>query len=261
MGILNITPDSFYDGGMYFGKDNALEHAFSMVNTGADLIDIGGQSTRPGAGQVSVEDEGKRVLPVIDILTGKINVPISIDTFYSEVADEALSRGVSIVNDITGLNGDPAMAGVIARHDAGVIIMHSKGTPRDMQNSPTYNDLMEEIIEYLRQAIDKAVSAGISAKKIIIDPGIGFGKTVEHNLMIINRLSELKCLGCPIAIGVSRKSFIGAVLDRGPQDRIFGTAGASVAAIISGANIIRVHDVREMSDVARIADAVIKERR
>lgn len=259
MGILNRSPDSFYDGGRFLEKRAAVSQVYKMVDEGADIIDIGGQSTRPGSNPVSQEEEIERVTPIIEEVANNINVPISIDTYKSVVAREAIKKGASIINDITGLKGDPEMAGVIAEYNAGVVLMHIKGTPKNMQDNPQYENLIEEIIEYLRDSIKIGTDAGISPDKMIIDPGIGFGKTPEHNLSIIKRLGEFKVLDKPILIGVSRKSFIGTVLNANLDGRLFGTAAACAISIANGANIIRVHDVKEMKEIARMTDAILRE--
>lgn len=256
MGVLNRTPDSFSDAGKFMDEKSAIGRIRKMVRDGADIIDIGGESTRPGSRRVSVPEEMERTIPVIEKISGELEVPISIDTSKHEVAREAIRRGAAIVNDITGLKADPKMAGVISESGAAVCVMHIKGTPRDMQDNPVYGDLMAEIIGSLRESIDIALEAGISPDRIIVDPGIGFGKTVCHNLNIINRLSELKVLDKPILIGTSRKSFIGAVLNKTVGDRLMGTAATLALAIRGGADIIRVHDVKEMALVARMSDAV-----
>jgi len=257
MGILNVTPDSFSDGGVYFDKEKAVEHALRMQEEGADIIDIGGESTRPGAKAVTLKEEINRVVPVIGALAKKVNIPISIDTYKSEVADAALSAGASIVNDISGLRFDRKMPKVAARHKTPVVIMHIKGTPKNMQKNPSYKALIPEILDYLTGSIAIARYAGIQDDMIIIDPGIGFGKTLEHNLEIINRLHEFRGFEKPILIGPSRKSFIGKILGGLPsEERIEGTASAIAIGIFNGANIIRVHDVKAMSRVAKVADAV-----
>lgn len=257
MGILNITPDSFSDGGLFLNKGLAVEHALKMQADGADIIDIGGESTRPGAEKVSVEEEIKRVVPAIEAIAGVVKVPISIDTYKSAVAVAALSAGASIVNDISGLRFDPKMPKVVAKHKAPVIIMHIKGTPENMQEKPEYKALIPEIIDYLYEGIVIAREAGISDDMIILDPGIGFGKTVEHNLEIIKRLNEFTGFEKPILLGHSRKSFIGKLLGDIPvSERIEGTAAAAAIGIFNGANIIRVHDVKEMARVSKIADRI-----
>ena len=257
MGILNVTRDSFSDGGLYFDKSAAINRAIQMVEEGADIIDIGGESTRPGSEPVPEEEEVRRTIPVIEALVKEISVPISIDTYKSSVANRALEAGASMVNDISGLRFDPKMPEVIAYHKVPVVIMHIKGMPQDMQQNPVYEALIPEIMEYLSEGIGIAAKAGIKEDKIIIDPGIGFGKTFEHNLDIIHNLRSFIVLGKPILIGPSRKAFIGKILgDVPPADRREGTAAAVAISIFNGANIVRVHDVQEMVHVAKIADAI-----
>ena len=257
MGILNVTPDSFSDGSLFLDRESAVEHALQMVEDGADIIDIGGESTRPGSEAVGLEEELRRVVSVIEALALKVRVPISIDTYKSSVARRAIDAGASMVNDISGLRFDPDMARTAAAAGVPVILMHIKGTPRDMQKDPVYSDLMNEVVEYLRRSMSIAGDAGIDRSRIVIDPGIGFGKTAEHNLQILKNLSELETLGSPILAGVSRKAFIGRILaDAGPSERLEGTAAAVAIAVMNGANIIRVHDVKEMAKVVRIADAI-----
>ncbi|GAB4540343.1 MAG: dihydropteroate synthase [Thermodesulfovibrionia bacterium] len=264
MGILNVTPDSFSDGGLYLDKDSAIRRALRMVDEGADIIDIGGESTRPGSEPVSVDEETRRVIPVIEAIRDKVSVPISIDTYKSRVAKLAIKAGASIVNDISGLRFDKRMPDVVARYGVGVVIMHIKGTPKDMQKNPVYKSLIPEIMDYIREGIMIARRAGIKEDKIIIDPGIGFGKTTEHNLEVLKRLNEFTGFEKPILIGPSRKSFIGNILNcylRHPgglpvAERLEGTASAVAIGIFNGADIIRVHDVKEMVRVARIADAI-----
>lgn len=257
MGILNVTPDSFSDSGHYLNIDSAVECGKRMAEEGADIIDIGGESSRPGAEPVPLEAELDRVIPVIKRLSNKICIPISIDTYKAKVAKEALKAGASIINDISGLRFDPLMAKVAAEADCPVIIMHMKGTPRDMQKRPVYKDVVKEIAAFLKERISFAVKNGIKKNKIIIDPGIGFGKTVRHNLEIIKRLKEFRKLDVPILIGPSRKSFIGRILNATVDKRLEGTAAAVAISIANGADIVRVHDVKEMADVAKIADAII----
>jgi len=257
MGIVNVTQDSFSDGGLYFDKSAAINRAIQMVEEGADIIDIGGESTRPGSEPVLEEEEVKRTIPVIEALVKEISVPISIDTYKSRVANRALEAGASMVNDISGLRFDPKMPEVIAYHKVPVVIMHIKGTPKDMQQNPVYEALIPEIMEYLSEGIQIAAKSGITEDKIIIDPGIGFGKTFEHNLDIIHNLRTFASLGKPILIGPSRKAFIGKILgDVPPADRREGTAAAVAISIFNGANIVRVHDVKEMVHVAKVADAI-----
>ena len=258
MGILNVTPDSFSDGEKFSSVDAAVEHGIRMAGEGAGVIDVGGESTRPGAKKVEVKIEVRRVVPVIKRLSRKIKIPISIDTTKSLVARRALEAGAHIVNDVSGLRFDRKIAKVAADFGAPVIIMHMKGRPRTMQLNPRYEDLIREILEYFVEGIKIAESAGVKREKIIIDPGIGFGKTLDHNLEIIRRLKEFKCLGRPIAIGVSRKSMIGRVLGLPVNERLEGTAAAVSASILNGADIVRVHDVAEIKRVARMTDAITR---
>lgn len=261
MGILNITPDSFSDGGENFDSARAVDRALRMVDEGADIIDVGGESTRPGSDPVSLEEELRRTIPVIRAISGKVTVPISIDTYKASVAREALDSGASIVNDISGLRFDPEMPEVVAAYKVPVVVMHIKGSPKNMQVNPVYDSLIPEIIGYFRECIDIARQAGIPEDMIILDPGIGFGKTFDHNLQILHRLKEFCVLGRPLLVGPSRKAFIGRVLNSAPpSERLEGTAAAVTAAILNGAHIIRVHDVKEMARVARVADAINREK-
>ena len=258
MGILNITPDSFSDGGLFAKVEAAVEHAERMIVEGADIIDVGGESSRPGAEPVSVEVEMDRVLPVIEKLAKATEIPISIDTYRSSVARKALDVGASIVNDISALRDDADMASVVAEAGVPVILMHMKGTPKDMQADPHYDCVISEIISFLRTRIHAAVDAGISPDHIIIDPGIGFGKTVAHNLEIIRRLRDFKSLEKTILIGTSRKSFIGKILGLQTDDRLEGTAATVTTAINNGVDIVRIHDVKEMVRVVRMTDAIVR---
>jgi dihydropteroate synthase len=256
MGIINITPDSFSDGGKYFkGKINfnkILEDALRMEKEGADFIDIGGESTRPGSEMTTMEDELERVIPAIEMIRKKTDIPISIDTYKSEVADEALNHGAEIVNDISGFRFDKKMPEVTAKHNATCILMHIKGTPKDMQMNPEYENVVKEVFEYLSESISIAKNAGI--EQIITDVGIGFGKKLEHNLELIKNLSEFKKLGYPILLGVSNKRFIDNISPTPVNERLEGTLAANVAGILNGANIIRVHNVLENKKAALIAD-------
>lgn len=257
MGIINTTPDSFSDGGLHFSRSAAVDACLRMVDDGADIIDVGGESTRPGSDPVSLEEELRRTLPVIESVSSKVNVPISIDTYKAEVAKRALDAGASMVNDISGLAFDPGMPEIVCRYGVPVAIMHIKGSPKDMQKDPSYTALIPEIMEYFRSRIAFAVKAGISEDRIIIDPGIGFGKTFNHNLQILHNLSEFTCLRRPVLVGPSRKAFIGKILDDAPATgRLEGTAAAVAISIMQGANIVRVHDVKEMAKVAKVADAI-----
>ncbi len=254
MGILNVTPDSFSDGGRYFSLDLAVRRAVEMVKEGADIIDVGGESTRPGSEPVPVEEELRRVIPVIKEIVKRVDVPISIDTYKSEVAKQALDNGAVIVNDISGLRFDEKMANVVARYKASVVLMHIKGTPKTMQQNPEYSDVISEIYNYLSESVE--IARGFGIEQIIVDPGIGFGKRLIDNLEIIRRLREFKSLGYPVLIGVSRKSFIGNVLNLPVEQRLEGTAGAVAISVWNGANIVRVHDVKEMARVVKIVDAI-----
>ena len=262
MGIINVTPDSFSGDGVGGDTARAVEQGKRMVEQGANLLDVGGESTRPGAEPVSFEEELGRVLPVIQALAAEVDVPISVDTYKSAIARAALANGAAIINDISGLHFDDEMARVAAEAGAGVVIMHILGTPRDMQKNPKYADVIGEIGAYLREGIARAEAAGLARDHLVVDPGFGFGKTVEHNLEMLRRLGEFRCLGCPVLIGTSRKSTIGKLLgDAPPEERLEGTAATVALAIAAGADIVRVHDVREMARVARIADAVVRVRR
>ncbi len=257
MGILNVTPDSFSDGGLYLEPSRAVERAWQIAEEGADLIDIGGESTRPGSSGVSAEEEKKRILPVLDALAGKYPLPISIDTSKAEVARAALSLGASIINDTTGLGRDPGVAREAAGSGAALVLMHMRGTPANMQKLPPSPDILREIELWAEEAVARARSDGVSSDKIVLDPGIGFGKTVSQNLEILRSLDRLAAVGFPIAVGTSRKSFIGAILDRPEADRVWGTGATVALSIASGAHIVRIHDVAAMRDVARTADAIL----
>ena len=257
MGVLNVTPDSFSDGGMFADAGRAVEHARAMAAHDADIIDIWGESTRPGAEPLAEDEELRRIIPVIERISAETGVPVSVDTYKANVARRALAAGASIVNDISGLRFSHDMAGVIADSGAAVIIMHMKGTPRTMQENPVYEDLLGEIIDYLAAGVETALRAGVSRDKVLVDPGIGFGKTLEHNLAILAGLDEFKVLGCPIVLGTSRKRFIGSVVNAPePRDRVEGTAATVALGIDRGAHIVRVHDVAYMAKVAQMTDAI-----
>ncbi len=252
MGILNVTPDSFSDRGRFFEKNRAIERALEMVEEGAEWIDVGGESTRPGAAPVALNEELKRVVPVVEALSGKAD--ISVDTTKSEVARQALQAGAQIINDVSALGADPDMAAVCAEYGAPVVLMHMRGTPATMQKDVGYKDLMAEVFNYLSERIEYAESRGIGREKMMIDPGLGFGKSREGNLEIIGRLKELRSLGRPLLVGASRKSFIAGTV--GPEGRETGTVAAVVASILNGANAVRVHDVSGAVQAARMADAL-----
>jgi dihydropteroate synthase len=253
MGVLNITPDSFSDGGLFADIDTAVSHGKKMVSDGADLIDIGGESSRPGSIPLSEKDELKRVLPVVKRLVDEVSVPISIDTYKPQVADACLKAGAHLINDITGLSNSE-MRAVIAKYNAPVVLMHMKGTPKTMQNNPLYHDVVGEIKTFFQEKIITARKTGI--QQIIIDPGIGFGKTVEHNLQILKHLEVFKSLGCPILVAPSRKYFIGVITGLPVHERLEGTIAAISIAVMNGANMVRVHDVKECKRAIQIVDAI-----
>jgi len=261
MGILNVTPDSFSDGGCFVDVERAVARARQMENDGADLIDIGGESTRPGADVVSVQQEIDRVLPVIERMRREMALPLSIDTTKSAVAAEALRAGANFVNDISGLHFDPDMTGVVAQYRAGVFLMHTRGTPREMQANLDYQDLLSEVCAYLQRGIDLAQAAGVSRQALAVDPGIGFAKSAQANLALLAHLDRFHQLGCPILLGTSRKSFIGQILDRpDPRQRVAGTLATVALGVASGVQIFRVHDVGEARDAALVAWAIREER-
>jgi dihydropteroate synthase len=259
MGILNVTPDSFSDGGQFFDADSAATHALAMEAAGAHLIDVGGESTRPGSNGISAEEEIRRVLPVLEKLRGKLKIPISIDTSKAGVAEAAAAAGAEILNDVTGLRNDPRLAEIVRRKKLGLILMHMRGEPRTMQQKPFAANVIRDVKNGLRQSIATAQKAGVSSSQIVVDPGIGFGKSHAQNCEILQRLPELAKLGFPLLLGTSRKSFLGTALNA--QDpganRIWGTAATVAASILQGAHIVRVHDVSEMAQVARVADVLL----
>jgi len=260
MGVLNVTPDSFSDGGRFLQPQDALEQARRLIAEGADILDVGGESSRPGSDPVTVEEELRRVLPVVEKLANESPVPISIDTTKAEVARRALQAGAAMINDISALRFDPRLAEVVAEANVPLCLMHMRGEPKTMQQGPiVYRDLLREIGAFLQDAMERAQAAGIDRDKIILDPGIGFGKAPEHNLTIIRRLDYFQRLGRPLLVGVSRKSFIGQILNLPPQERLFGTAAAVAAAVLAGAHILRVHDVAAMRQVALVAHAIRNE--
>ena len=256
MGILNVTPDSFYDGGYYFEKDKACRRAETIVKEGAQIIDVGGMSTRPGSLPVNFEEEVERIIPVIEYISKNYDILVSADTYRSEAAGRAIDAGAHIINDISGLSMDSNMAKVIAEGDVSVVIMHIKGTPENMQKNPEYGDVVDEIYGYLEDRTNMAINSGIKPEKIIIDPGIGFGKTLEHNLEILNKVYEFRMLGYPVLIGTSRKSFIGNILDLPAEERLEGSLAAAVCSVINGVNILRVHDVAETIRAVKIAKRI-----
>lgn len=256
MGIVNVTPDSFSDGGRFLAPERAVAHARELVAGGADLLDIGGESTRPGARAVSAEEELERVAPVLAGLDD-VDAPISIDTSKAAVAEDALDAGVQIVNDVTALRSDPAMAGLCAERDCVVVLMHMQGTPRTMQENPTYDDVVDDVKAFLAERIEFATGEGIGEERIWVDPGIGFGKTVRHNLELLQRLGELRELGRPLVVGTSRKRFLGTITGREIEDRLGATIASNVLAMRAGAEVLRVHDVAEVRQALVVAEAVL----
>jgi dihydropteroate synthase len=256
MGVLNVTPDSFSDGGRFFRRDLAIHHALQLVADGADILDIGAESTRPGSEPVAADEELARLLPVLEALHGETDCPVSVDTCKAAVADRALRAGAAIVNDVTGFQGDPDMAKVAAEHGVPAVLMHIRGNPKTMQQDTSYGDLIGEIKDYLARSIEVALAAGVPENGLVIDPGIGFGKNFRQNLEILNRLHEFRSLERPILVGPSRKSFIGHVTGLPVDQRAFGTAAAVALCAWNGAHIVRVHDVREMRQVLDVADAI-----
>ncbi len=257
MGILNVTPDSFSDGGRFFKFDDAVKRGMKMAEEGADIIDIGGESTRPGSDPVSLEEELSRVLPVIESLVKQIDIPISIDTYKANVARQALDAGAQMINDISALRYDPEMKEIAARYNVPLVLMHIQGTPKNMQQNPTYEDVIGEITDYLKESIQIAVEAGVEREKIIIDPGIGFGKRLEDNLNILKNLKKFSILKCPVLIGCSRKFFIGKILNLPAEERLEGSLAALAVAVMNGASLVRVHDVKESKRVAELVDAIM----
>jgi dihydropteroate synthase len=256
MGILNVTPDSFSDGGRFHRFEDAVAQGMRMVQEGADIIDVGGESTRPGSDPVTLEEELFRVIPVISLLAQRTEVPVSIDTYKSEVARRALDAGAQMINDISALRFDPEMKKIAGEYQVPVVLMHIKGTPKDMQKDPRYDDVVGEVRGYLQESILIAEQAGMDKERIIIDPGIGFGKRLADNLNILKNLREFSILGCPILIGCSRKSFIGKILDLPVGERLEGSLAALALAVMNGANIVRVHDVKESKRAAGLVDAI-----
>jgi dihydropteroate synthase len=262
MGVLNVTPDSFSDGGNFLEPELAIEQAFVIANAGADLLDVGGESTRPGSQETSAAEELDRILPVLEGLRGRLKIPISVDTRRAAVAELALRAGAEIINDISGLKNDPKIAEVAARHGAPLILMHMRGEPRTMQVGPFARDVMKDVIQGLRWSVAAARKAGVAESQIIVDPGIGFGKSFAQNYELLQKLPQLAKLGYPLLVGTSRKGFLGATLARDgkpapPEERIWGTAATVTASILNGAHIVRVHDVAQMVQVARVVDCLL----
>ena len=264
MGILNVTPDSFSDGGRFLSVDKAVEHALEMEREGANIIDIGGESTRPGAEPITIQQEIDRVLPVVEELVKKLSIPVSVDTYKSEIASRVLDAGANMINDITALQGDKKMVNIISRYNVPVVLMHMKGNPRDMQKNPVYDDIIREITKFLKERAEYALFNDVKKENIIIDPGLGFGKRtgrgVEDNCEILRRLNEFKKLGCPLMVGASRKTFIGNVCGENQplivSERLGGSLAAAVIAVLNGADILRVHDVKETKRVVDLVNCI-----
>jgi dihydropteroate synthase len=260
MGVINVTPDSFSDSGLSMDKDSAVRRGLDLEKQGADILDIGGESTRPGSDPISVEEEVRRIIPVITELRKRTKILISVDTTKAKVAEEALAAGADIINDISAFRFDDRMPLLVSDKGASVVLMHMKGVPKTMQNNPFYEDLFQEISCFLKERITTATAYGIKREKIIVDPGIGFGKSLEHNLAIINNLDFLKDLDRPILLGISRKSFIGKILNLPPLERIEGTIASAVLSVLRGAHILRVHDVEQVKRAITVAEAILYER-
>ncbi len=256
MGVVNVTPDSFSDGGRFLAADAALERSLALVREGAAIVDIGGESTRPGSDPVEPDEELRRVVPVVEALAERVGVPISVDTTKAEVARRALAAGAAIVNDVTALRGDPDMAGVVAEAGCPVCLMHMQGQPKTMQEEPRYEDVVLEVLEFLEERLAFALAQGVREEQILLDPGIGFGKTVEHNLTLLRHLDRFVALGRPIVLGASRKRFLGAILGAEPDQRSIGTVATTVLGVAAGVHIFRVHDVRLNFEALRVALAV-----
>jgi dihydropteroate synthase len=258
VGILNVTPDSFSDGGLNFEPSRAIDRALEMESEGADIIEVGGESTRPGSERLQARDELARILPVVRGLAGKLRIPLAVDTYKADVAEASIGEGASIINDVSALRFDPAIADVAARERAALVLMHMRGEPKTMQQLAPSPDIFAEIEADIDAAILVAESSGVAREQIIVDPGIGFGKTLDQNLAIINHLNRFEVFDLPLMIGMSRKSFIGKLTGRVEGERVMGTAASAAAAIIRGAHLIRVHDVREMVEVARVTDSLLR---
>ena len=258
MGIVNVTPDSFFDGGRFCDPHRAVAHALRLVEEGADLLDIGAESTRPGALPVDVQEERRRLVPVVAAVAKAVSVPISVDTSKAEVARAAIDAGAIMVNDVTALRGDSAMVDVVAQAGAGLVLMHMQGTPDTMQHAPRYDDVVGEVAQFLAERVRFAIDHGVAKDRIVVDPGIGFGKTLGHNLDLLANLRVFTELGYPLLVGPSRKGFIGQLTDQSVEERGWGTAGVVALAVEQGANILRVHDVGPMKDVAKVAVAIAR---
>ena len=258
MGIVNVTPDSFFDGGKFYDPKRAVEHALRLVDEGADLLDIGAESTRPGSCPVDAQEERRRLIPVVTAVAKAVSVPISVDTSKAEIARAAIDAGAVMVNDVTALRGEAAMADVVAETEAGLVLMHMQGTPETMQRAPHYSDVVAEVMQFLHDRARFAIDHGVSKDRIVLDPGIGFGKALEHNLDLLANLHVFAELGFPLLLGPSRKGFIGQLTQQSVEERAWGTAGVVALAVEQGANILRVHDVGSMKDVVNVASAIAR---
>jgi len=258
MGIVNVTPDSFYDGGRFIEPEAAVEHALQLVEEGADLLDIGAESTRPGSLPIDEREERRRLIPVVKAVAKAVNVPLSVDTSKASVARSAIDMGAVIVNDVTALRGDQEMAAVVAESQAGLVLMHMQGNPETMQQSPRYGNVVQEVFSFLSDRMQFAMSRDIARTSLILDPGIGFGKLLENNLELLAKLRTFTTLDRPVLAGVSRKAFIGKITDRPVEDRLWGTAAAVALAVEQGAQMVRVHDVRAMRDVVKVSAAIAR---
>lgn len=259
VGVVNVTPDSFFDGGLYFEPARAIDRALALAAEGADIIDIGGESSRPGSNPIPAKEEKKRILPVVEVLKQKNSVLISVDTTKAEVAEAALAAGADIINDISAGRFDPRMLPIAARNGAAVILMHMKGTPRTMQIAPHYDDVLGEVKAFLSERLEAAESCGLPRESILLDPGIGFGKQLDHNLILLNNLGALAELGRPLVVGISRKSFLGKILKVEAQDRLEGTIAAAVVSILRGASLLRVHDIQAVKQAVAVAEAIMSQ--
>ena len=256
MGILNITPDSFSDGGRYMNSDEAVAHAMAMIEQGAHVLDVGAESSRPGAMPIEAQEERRRLIPIVRAICRRTPVPVSVDTTKASIAEEALDEGAAMINDISALRFDTKMADVVARSGAGLVLMHMLGTPQTMHQLARYTDVVEEVRRFLQARLKAACEAGICSDRILLDPGIGFGKNYTHSLALLNHLESFQTLGRPLMVGVSRKAFIGKVLDRPIDERLMGTAGATAVAVMKGARMVRVHDVAPIRDVVNMIEAI-----
>jgi dihydropteroate synthase len=259
VGVVNVTPDSFFDGGLYFEPARAIDRALALAAEGADIIDIGGESSRPGSNPIPAKEEKKRILPVVEVLKQKNSVLISVDTTKAEVAEAALAAGADIINDISAGRFDPRMLPIAARSGAAVILMHMKGTPRTMQIAPHYDDVLGEVKSFLSERLEAAESCGLPRESVLLDPGIGFGKQLDHNLILLNNLGALAELGRPLVVGISRKSFLGKILKVEAQDRLEGTIAAAVVSILRGASLLRVHDIQAVKQAVAVAEAIMSQ--